>query len=100
MKRESERRWHHRRSSAFSARIVFNNHTPAMTCTVQNLSSGGVQLAFATIVELPPEFVLEVPNLNLRVEARVVWSRAKLHGVTFLWPQHNRRMRQSSTDDA
>ena len=47
----------------------------------------GAQVTFAAAVALPPSFVLEIPSLDLQVEARVVWSRAGQHGVTLVWPQ-------------
>ncbi|WP_371826958.1 PilZ domain-containing protein [Microvirga sp. VF16] len=86
--RDDERRWHRRRASNHSAKIVLPNHSPTLTCTVENISAGGVRIRFATAVALPPEFVLEIPSLNLRVDARVVWSRGEHAGIRFLWRQH------------
>ena len=82
-----ERRLHHRRPSNLSARAVFNDQSPALDCTVQNVSASGAKIAFAAAVELPREFVLDVPSLDLRVKVRVVWSQAECHGITFVWPQ-------------
>jgi hypothetical protein len=90
MAEENERRWHRRRLSAIAGQVTVNGQSEALACTLQNLSSGGAQLAFATAVDLPPEFELEVPSLSLRVGARVTWSRAELFGVEFIWPQHER----------
>ena len=83
----TDRRRHNRRQSTYRARAVFNDQSPALPCTVQNLSASGAQLTFAAAVALPPSFVLEIPSLDLQVEARVVWSRAEQHGVTLVWPQ-------------
>ena len=96
MSQGDERRWHHRRSSVFSAQIWLSDQSPAISCKVQNLSSGGAQLTFASIVELPPEFFLEVATLDLRVKARVVWSLGEQHGIMFVWPQHKERGKRVS----
>jgi hypothetical protein len=81
-----ERRRHIRRQASLSARVVFNPRSPSLSCTVQNLCSSGAQIAFAGPVDLPGEFALEVPGLDLNVQARVAWSRAEEHGITFVWP--------------
>jgi hypothetical protein len=39
---------------------------------------------------------LEIPDHNLSVEARVTWSRAERHGVTFIWPKGRRGREQQS----
>jgi len=83
----TDRRRHNRRQSTYRVWAVFDDQSPALPCTVQNLSASGAQLLFATAVALPPSFVLEIPSLDLQVEARVVWSRAGQHGVTLVWPQ-------------
>jgi hypothetical protein len=86
----SDRRRHRRREAAFRARIVFCNGSTAVPCLVQNISSSGAKLALVTAVDLPWHFELEIPQLALKVEARVVWRRAEQCGVTFAWPQHAR----------
>ena len=90
MAEEKERRWQRRRPTAIAGQVIVNGHSQALACTLQNLSSGGAQLAFATAVDLLTEFELEVASLDLRVEAKVVWSREERYGVVFLWPQHKR----------
>ena len=89
MTEESDRRWHNRRGATLGARVMLNDAT--LPCTVRNMSASGAQLTFATSVELPQEFALEVPQLDLKVHAQLIWSRAEQHGVTFLWPQYNAR---------
>ncbi len=83
----TDRRWHNRWPSVLSGRVAFNDQSPALECTVQNMSPRGAQIAFATAFELPREFELVIPSLDLRIDARAVWSRAERHGVTFVWPQ-------------
>ncbi|WP_404295457.1 PilZ domain-containing protein (plasmid) [Microvirga sp. RSM25] len=97
--REDERRWHRRRLSDFSANIVLPNQSPSVTCTVENISAGGVRIRLPTAVALPREFVLEIPSLNLRVDARVAWSRGEHHGVKFLWRQHKSSREAGASPD-
>ncbi|WP_418294776.1 PilZ domain-containing protein [Microvirga ossetica] len=73
-----------------AGQVIVKGQSRALACTLQNLSSGGALLAFAIAVDLPPEFELEAPSLSLRLGARVTWNRAELHGVEFIWPQHER----------
>ena len=87
MRGESDRRWHRRQRSAHGARVVLDDHS-RLTCTAEDLSASGAQIAFTTAVELPAKLVLEVPSMDLRVDARVVWSRGERHGIRFIWPQH------------
>jgi hypothetical protein len=48
---------------------VFGDQSPALECTVQDISASGAKIGFAAADELPLEFVLEVPALDLRVKA-------------------------------
>jgi hypothetical protein len=92
----SDQRWHHRRPTAVIAKVHAGGGSSALTCTVQNVSAGGAQLTFPEVQELPPSFVLEVPSLNLEVDAQVIWSRGHEYGVTFVWPQHKERGRPTA----
>lgn len=86
-----DRRWHIRRVSRLQARVIINDRSPALECTVRDLSARGARLVVATSCALPSTFELELPNLQLRVKARLVWSRAEQHGVMFVWPQQTAR---------
>ncbi|MET0532323.1 MAG: PilZ domain-containing protein [Microvirga sp.] len=87
MIQENERRWYRRTLSNHSARVVLKNTSPALTCFVEEMSVGGARLRFADALDLPQEFVLEIPSLTLRVDARLAWSRGEHRGVRFIWPQ-------------
>jgi PilZ domain len=78
--RRSSRRWH----AALRARIVFNNRSSVLDCTVRDLSDTGAGISFAGISPLPTEFELEIPNRGFRVHGRLIWSRGTNHGVMFL----------------
>ena len=77
--RRSSKRW----GAFFKARIVFNNRSSVLDCTVRNLSDTGAGISFADVSSIPPEFELEIPNRGLRVQGRVMWSRGANHGVMF-----------------
>ncbi len=78
--RRSSQRWR----TVLKGRIVFNNRSSILDCTVRDLSDTGARIYFADTSELPPEFDLEIPNRGLRVQGRVMWSRGANHGVLFL----------------
>lgn len=88
MSGQSERRAHYRRPTSLKAQILLGIDSPGLSCTVKDLSAGGAGLAFEEPIELPPAFVLAIPNLDLRVAAQLRWSRGARHGVAFVWPQH------------
>lgn len=87
MNEDQDRRWHRRRTSVLRAMIVFGDPIAAVPCTVQNMSTSGAQLTFAAFVDLPRQFRLEILQLDLEVEAQLVWSHGEQHGVRLLWPQ-------------
>jgi hypothetical protein len=88
MSGQSERRAHHRRPTSLKAQILLGVASPGLSCIVQDISAGGAGLSFAEPIELPPSFVLAIPNLDLMVAAQLRWSRRERHGVAFVWPQH------------
>ena len=78
--RRSSKRW----GAYFKARIVFNNRSSVLDCTVRDLSDTGAQLTLADVSALPPDFELEIPSIDMLVQAQVMWSRGKNHGVRFV----------------
>lgn len=83
-----DRRLHRRWPLNVSAWVRVNDQVSPISCTVENVSAGGARLALVPAVELPREFELEIPTLDLRVEVSQVWSQGEHHGVLFMWPQH------------
>lgn len=65
-------------------RILFNNRSSVLNCTVRDLSGTGARIYFADVSALPPEFELEIPSRGLRVRSRVAWSQGANHGAQFL----------------
>jgi hypothetical protein len=82
-----ERRRNPRWPCALKAHVRLNKRSPVLDCTVQDMSHRGARIAFPTVLALPRSFVLEIPSLDLHVEAKRVWSQAECHGVMFVWPQ-------------
>ncbi len=82
--RRSKRRWR----TVLKGRVVFNNRSSAFDCTIQNLSDIGALLTFADVSSPPRDFELEIPSKNLRVPARLIWSRGKNHGISFVQEQN------------
>ena len=62
---------------------MFGDQSPALKCTVQDISARGVKIAFAAADEVPLEFVLEVLAVDLRVKALLVWRQGKCLGGEF-----------------
>ncbi len=83
MDEDDDRRSSKRRRTVLKGRVVFNNRSSVLDCTVRDLSNTGAQLAFADVFALPPDFDLEVPSKSLQVQAHLMWSRGKHHGVRF-----------------
>jgi hypothetical protein len=84
---EKDNRSSQRRRTVLTGRVVFNNRSSVLDCTVRDLSETGARISFAAVSELPPEFELEIPNKGQRVQARLMWSRGATHGVMFVQDQ-------------
>ena len=63
---------------------MYNNRPSVLDCTVRDLTDTGAQLTLTDVSALPPEFELEIPSKSLQVQARLMWSRGKNHGVSFV----------------
>ena len=81
-----ERRLKKRWRTVLKGQIMLNNRSSVLDCTVKNLSDIGANLVFADVSLLPQAFELDIPSRNLRVQARLIWSRGATHGVMFVHP--------------
>jgi hypothetical protein len=81
-----ERRLKKRWRTVLKGQIMLNNRSSVLDCTVKNLSDIGANLVFADVSLLPQDFELDIPSRNLRVQARLIWSRGATHGVMFVHP--------------
>ncbi|QRM32619.1 PilZ domain-containing protein [Microvirga sp. VF16] len=85
MTREDERRRHRQWPCDYRANALLKGQSLSIVCTVVDISARGARIRFAAAVALPPDFVLVIPSLTLRVDARVVSSRGQHHSVRFTW---------------
>ena len=81
---ETDKRASNRRRTVLKARMLFNNRSSVLDCTVRDLSDTGAQLTLADVSALPHEFELEICSKDVLVQARVMWSRGKNHRVRFV----------------
>jgi hypothetical protein len=65
---------------------VVQDRASDLLCKVQNLFSGWAQPAFESIVEVLPEFVLEVPSGDPAGEARMVGEPSRAAWGALIWP--------------
>jgi hypothetical protein len=78
------RRQSKRLLSILEGRIRLEPQAPQVSCTVRNLSATGARIWLPGRTELPHEFELEIPSLGQALKVRLIWSRARSHGVMFL----------------
>jgi PilZ domain len=84
MDESDERRLKKRWRTVLKGQVVLNSSSSVLDCSVRNLSDLGANLVFANVSLLPQDFELDIPSRNLRVQARLVWSRGATHGVMFV----------------
>ncbi len=89
-----DRRSSQRRRTVLKGRVLLNNRSSVLDCTVRDLSDTGAQLTFADFSLLPLDFELEIPSRDLRIQARVMWSRGTNHGVRFIREQNGSKLNQ------
>lgn len=82
-----ERRLKKRWRTVLKGQIMLNNRSSVLDCTVKNLSDIGANLVFADVSLLPQDFELDIPSRNLRVQARLIWSRGATDGVMVVHPK-------------
>jgi hypothetical protein len=74
-----------RRQFHYSARIVTDNQTPQLSCSIADISESGARLTLENDVDVLPEsFVLLLtPDGRTRRHCRVVWRDGSTIGVEF-----------------
>jgi hypothetical protein len=73
-----------RKRSLLGGRIVFNNRSSTLDCTVRDLSPTGAKLLLTSTATIPSEFDLEIPLKEQTLHARVMWHRGNACGVSFV----------------
>ena len=83
MDEDDDRRSSKRRRTVLTGKVLFNNRASVFDCTIRDLSETGAQLTLADVSTLPRDFELEIPSKDMLVQAHVMWSRGRNHGVRF-----------------
>jgi len=65
------------------AKIIVPRRSPVISCTVQNITSGGACLKLANTFGLPETFDLTFEHGRTRRACRVVWRTTDQIGVMF-----------------
>jgi hypothetical protein len=66
-----------------AARILFNGHYSAISCTVRNLSQGGACLSVASTIGIPEKFDVIFDADKAVRPCRMVWHQETRLGVAF-----------------
>ncbi len=78
-----ERRRKTRRRCLIGARVVFNNRSSTLSCTLRNQSEDGCLLSFGETPYLPNQIEIVLDNRNTLMPARIVWRRNFNIGIAF-----------------
>lgn len=62
-----------RSRSLLGARIIFNNGSSTVDCMVRNISGSGAKVTLDSVIDLPDEFQLNIPQRGKTYWARVAW---------------------------
>jgi len=80
----AEGRQDERVRSFLRARILFNNNSSSIECTIKNISPGGAKIELSSELALPDEFDVEVPQKGRTYRARLMWRDINSLGVRFV----------------
>jgi PilZ domain len=78
-----ERRRQPRRRTYIGATVRFAVLTGTMSCLIRNMSGTGARLELDQTYWLPGRFDIDIPHLDLRAPARVVWRSKTALGIAF-----------------
>ena len=78
-----ERRFGKRWPTALSGRVILNNASLPIHCTVRDISDDGARISFPHPVEVPSKFELEIGK-GFLAQARVMWSDGNDYGLAFI----------------
>ena len=82
-----DRRLGRRAPTILEGRIQIQGRASDIECTVRDISEEGAQIFLHKPLELPAEFILNIPKRGLSSRVRTMWSRDRRHGVMLLRPQ-------------
>ena len=78
----SERRLVPRQRVLRGARMVFNNASSTINCTLRNISDAGARLDVASVLGVPESFDLKLEGQPSR-SCEVVWRSPEAIGIAF-----------------
>ena len=78
----SERRLFPRKRALRGGRMVFNNASSTINCTLRNISDAGARLDVASVLGIPAAFELKLDGQPIR-SCEVVWRSAGAVGIAF-----------------
>ena len=78
----SERRLFPRKRVLRGGRMVFNNASSTINCTLRNISDAGARLDVASVVGVPEVFDLKLEGQPSR-SCEVVWRSSDAIGIAF-----------------
>ncbi|MDD7908929.1 PilZ domain-containing protein [Pseudovibrio exalbescens] len=81
---EDERRRSRRRRTLKEGRVVFNDHSVVIDCTIRDLSDEGARLLLETTQDIPDEFFLYIVQHRQRAKVEVRWRTGDAMGVEFV----------------
>lgn len=81
-----EKRKFQRRRVLKRGKVLFQDHTSLLDCTIRDLSEGGARLIIDHAITLPAEFRLVNVSDGETRDVRVAWRRGDQVGVGFLSP--------------
>jgi len=79
----NEKRNHDRRRCLLGARVIFNERTATLSCTVKNVSNAGARLEFGASPLLPENIELLFDSRAGYQSAKVIWRHQNIVGVVF-----------------
>ena len=78
-----ERRKHQRHRTLKSGKIIFNNKSCVVDCTIRNLSGKGAFLTVSSTVGIPESFELLIQPDGLIQTCRIIRKASNGFGVAF-----------------
>ena len=72
------------RRRVLKAGVITFAYSAAIDCTVRNLSDTGASLEVASPLGIPAMFVLVIKSDSFKRSCRIVWTKDRRIGVTFI----------------
>ncbi len=72
-----------RRRTLKSGKIVFNEQSSVIDCTIRNLSDTGCQIIVLNHNDIPTAFELLLPSSGEKYQCEIIWRKGNEAGVKF-----------------